>query len=152
MSENLERPPAASEGARAFGPMSPIAELALKAERERHAELRERVTRQQAQLAVLREALMLREREGATRLVPLEAAARDAQAAYDKAAQAAEEQRRANQSDCLPLLEEIGKLITELNRPLPGYAESGVKQWQRADWYSGPTREQMQASLGDRGK
>jgi hypothetical protein len=134
--------PGASEDPRAFthGPMTPIGEFALELQLKKHAELRECVARVQGRIAVLREAVVLRENEGARLLAPLYAEMEALRLAWENASAAYEKQRIANQSACVELRNEISKLITEMNQPLPGFAYN-VKQWQRPSWYTGPDRE-----------
>jgi hypothetical protein len=134
--------PGASEDPRAFthGPMTPIGELAFERELKNRAELRERVGRSQARIAVLREAVAIREQEGARLLAPLYETMEALRLGWETASAAYEKQRIANQSACVELRNEISKLITEMNQPLPGFAYN-VKQWQRPTWYTGPDRE-----------
>lgn len=141
-----------AEDPRAFahGPMTPIGELAVELEQKKRADLRERVGRSQARIAVLRDAVAIREKEGARLLAPLHESAETARLAWENASAAYETQRIANQSSTAELRNEIAKLITEMNEPLPGFSYN-VKQWQRPSWYTGPSREEMQAALGDRG-
>jgi hypothetical protein len=145
--------PGASEDPRAFthGPMRSIDELVFEHDLKKHAELRECVGRSQARIAVLRDVVAIREKEGARLLAPLYETMEALRLAWENASAAYETQRIANQSSTAELRNEIGKLITEMNQPLPGFSYN-VKQWQPPSWYTGPSREEMQAALGDRGR
>jgi hypothetical protein len=134
----------------AHEPMTPIGELAFELELKKRAKLRERVARLQARIAVLREAVGIREKEGAQLLAPLYETMEARRLAWENASATYEKQRIANQSACAELRNEIGKLISTLNEPLPGFSYN-VRQWQRPIWYTGPSREEIQAALSDRG-
>src|ERR1700674_3069934 len=92
--------PGAGEDPRAFthGPMTPIGELAVELEQKKRTELRERVARLQARITVLREAVALRQKEGARLLAPLYETMEALRLVWENASAAYETQRIANQS------------------------------------------------------
>ncbi len=91
-----------------------------------------------AKLDAVNEAKAVRIEEGNRKLAPLERAMNEARANFDRAAEAYEAQRCANQSALVEFEKEAASLMAELNRSA---FESRVTQWKYAGEGDAPPRE-----------
>jgi hypothetical protein len=128
-----------------------MAQIIVNAELTRDAQLRAFARDHQARLSAARAAVDLRSQEGERELAPLYDAMEAARREWEHRYTIYENKRLDNQSALVPLKNEVAKLIAALHEPIAPFGTRGYRQWQKASWYEGPSREEMQAAFGERG-
>lgn len=126
----------------------PLADLLYKAELEHRQALAERGRQLKARISVLQETLDRRRQEGEAALEPLHLAMEASRAAWQKATEAYDRRRIANQSELMPLANELEQAIRELSRS--GF-DDRVNQWSVPDWYA-PMPEHPPLGIGPTGR